>query len=268
MLVAFTIVRKKHERRPEQSSAFTSVCTFCCVAFITFVHLTSGAQAQLGLNVNPAPLVAPLNRSLNVMNSQVSRGLTRVTRQVNRGLGQATTSVNRGLNRLNSYGYRYPVQPRYPSTYYSRPSSIANRAPSSRLSTYAPQTLQQTPRAQQFDQSLTKKQLAALQEQQKQLAVTQAALGILPPNILSQLSVDQIGLQTAAQTAALDAEIGEIIEWTYEGISGSAQALAETTLGTMRCRDFKQTISMNGETLTATGSACERGIGQWARSSF
>lgn len=226
------------------------------------------AKAQIGFKVDPAPITAPINRSLNVMNAQVSRGLTRMTTQVNRGLGQVNTSVNRSLNRLNSYGYRYPNQPRYPRAYSYRPSSIANRAPSSRLSTTSPQTLQQPSTSHRSKRRMTRQQRAALQERQEQLAVTQAALGILPPDVLTQLSADHIGLQTAAQTAAFDASIGEIIEWTYDGVSGSAQALSETTLGTMRCRDFEQTITIAGETTSATGSACERGIGQWARSIF
>lgn len=253
-----------------------SVCKLslaaCCVTFFGLAFQMPDVQAQIGFKVNPAPLVAPItapiNRSLNVMNSQVSRGLTRMTTSVNRGLGQVNTSVNRGLNRLNSYGYRYPNQPRYPSSYSYRPTSIANRAPSSRLSTYTPGTLQQPTAPQRVQQRLSKKQIAALQEHQKEMASTQAALGILPPEVLTQLSPDQIGLQTAAQTAALDAQIGEIIEWKYEGVYGSAQALSETTMGTMRCREFEQTILMDGETKTATGSACERGVGQWARSIF
>lgn len=239
-----------------------------CVVIFGSPYVVFEANAQIGFKVDPAPIVAPLNRSLNVMNSQVSRGLTRMTNQVNRGLGQVNTSVNRGLNRLNSYGYRYPNQPRYPSNYSYRPSSIANRAPSSRLSTISPQTLQQPATSHRSKRRMTRQQRAALQEHQEHLAVTQAALGILPPDVLTQLSADHLGLQAAAQTAALDASIGEIIEWTYDGVSGSAQALSETSVGTMQCRDFKQTITISGETISATGSACERGTGQWARSIF
>lgn len=247
---------------------FKYVSAAFCVTVVGTIFPINHANAQIGLKVNPTSLTAPINRSLNVMNSQVSRGLTRMTNQVNRGLGQVNRSANRGLNRLNSYGYRYPNQPRYPSTNSYRPTSIANRAPSSRLSNYSAQSLQQAPEPQRVQQRLSKKQIAALQERQQQLAVTQAALGILPPDVLTQLGADHIGLQTAAQTAALDASIGEIIEWTYDGASGSAQALSETTVGTMRCREFEQTITISGETTSATGSACERGSGQWAKSIF
>lgn len=260
----YALGASKLSRKPGLWVAYATV--------LSFMILTPEADAQIGFKVNPAPLVAPItapvNRSLNVMNSQVSRGLTRMTNSVNRGLGQVNRSVNRGLNRVNSYGYRYPNQPRYPSNYSYRPTSIANRAPSSRLSTYTPQTLQQPSTPQTVERRLSKDQIAALQERQRELASTQAALGILPPDVLTKLSTDQIGLLSAAQNAALDAQIGEIIEWTYEGVYGSAQALSETTMGTMRCREFEQTIKINGETKSATGSACERGMGQWARSIF
>lgn len=114
-------------------------------------------------------------------------------------------------------------------------------------------------------QDLSEEQILAMQEQQKILAKSQAALGILPPAVLVQLSKDQVGLQNAAQAAALDAEIGEIIEWTYEDGYGSVQALSEDTFGTLRCRDFEQVITLNGVSQSATGSACARGNGQWAR---
>ena len=70
------------------------------------------------------------------------------------------------------------------------------------------------------------------------------------------------------QVAALDAQIGEIIEWTYEDISGSAQAVSEHTFGTIHCRDFVQTLTIEGATETSTASACQRGNGQWSRSVY
>lgn len=110
--------------------------------------------------------------------------------------------------------------------------------------------------------------MKAMQEQQKALAKSQAALGILPPAVLFQLSENQVGLQSAAQAAALDAEIGEIIEWTYEDGYGSVQALSEDAFGTLRCRTFEQVITLNGVSQSATGSACARGNGQWARANY
>ncbi|MBT6962017.1 MAG: hypothetical protein HOA00_12805 [Rhodospirillaceae bacterium] len=230
------------------------------------------AQAQLGLRVNPAPLVAPItapiNRSLNVLNNQVSRGLTQFNNQATRGLNQVNRSVNRSLNTVNrtAYGPRGAV--RYPNTNTYQPRSLANRSTAARSSYTSPQTLQRQQLPQTPPARLSKEQIKAMQAYQESRATTEAALGILPPAVLAQLSKDQIGLQNAAQAAATDAQIGEIIEWTYEGGYGSVQALSEHMLGTLRCRDFEQVITLNGVSKTATGSACARGNGQWARANY
>lgn len=110
--------------------------------------------------------------------------------------------------------------------------------------------------------------MAALRDHQASLAKTQAGMGILPPESLARLNDMQTGLQNAAQVAALDAQIGEIIEWTYEEAAGSAQAVSEHNFGTMHCREFKQTLTLDGAMQTATASACQRGNGQWARSTY
>ena len=110
--------------------------------------------------------------------------------------------------------------------------------------------------------------MAALRQHQAALAKSQAGLGILPADSLARLSDKQAGLQNAAQTAAFNAQIGEIIEWTYEGASGSAQAVSESRFGTMHCRTFEQSLTIDGKTQTASASACQRGTGQWALSVY
>jgi surface antigen len=228
------------------------------------VAVAPPADAQLGVRVNPAPIT----NSLNVLNSQVSRSVNQLSTQVSRGLGQVNTSVNRGLNRLNSFSYQPPLQVRTPRY---RPGGLGNRAVTPRSSYYAPQTLQApaaAPIAQSQQVRLSEDQINSLRTYQQSMAATQAAYGILPPEILTTLTDDQLGLQNAAQRVALDGEIGEIIDWTYEGVSGSVTVKSEHTFGTMRCRDFTQTISRGGETVEAQGTLCERGAGQWARSTF
>ena len=111
---------------------------------------------------------------------------------------------------------------------------------------------------------LSEEQMAALRQRQLDLAKSQAGLGILPADSLVRLSETQAGLQNAAQSAAFDAPIGEIIEWNYEGAAGSAQATAENRFGTMQCRDFVQTLTLDGNTQSAEASACRRGNGRWA----
>lgn len=227
------------------------------------------AHAQVGLRVNPAPITAPLNRSLTALNRQVSRSVTQFSSQATRSVGQINRSVNRSLNTMNRYTSGPRVQ--YPSGSTYPPSSLAHRSTTPRSSYSAPQSIQPTlpPATPQMGSvDLSEAQLDALRESQEATANSQAAFGILPPALLAQLSTDQIGLQNAAQNVALEAEIGEIIEWTYGGVYGAVQVMSEHTLGTMLCREFKQTMTLNDITETATGNACARGNGQWARANY
>lgn len=231
---------------------------------------SSETHAQFGVRVDPTPLTGSVNQSLNTVNNSVARGLNQLSRSVNRGLGQVNTSVNRGLNAVNGYGYRYPAQVRYPSYSTSyRPPSLANRASTAaRSSYYSPQSLTSPQTPQTGRLRLTDEQRAALQQHQAVVAQTQAGLGILPADSLMRLTEKQAGLQNAAQAAAFDAQIGEIIEWNYEGAAGSAQAVSESRFGTMQCRDFVQTLTIGDATQTAQATACRRGNGQWARAVY
>ena len=253
----------------ENRAIITGIFKVGCISLF-FLWLTAGASAQLGVRVDPAPITGAVNQSLNVINNQVSRGLTQMSSSVNRGLGQVSSSINRGLNGLNSYSYYPLVQVRYPSyrTTY-RPTSLANRASSAARSTYySPNTLT-SPTVQQSEPiRLTEEQLAALQEHQAALAKSQAGLGIMPADTLTRLSEMQAGLQNAAQQAAFDAPIGEIIEWSYEGASGSARAVSESRFGTLYCRTFEQSLTHEGNKQTASASACRRSNGQWALSAY
>lgn len=232
------------------------------------IGLSIEARAQLGVRIDPTPLTGAVNHSLNTVNRSVSQGLNQMSRSVNRGLGQVNTSVNRSLNALNSYTYPSPV--RYPSYRTSyRPTTLSNRAASAaRSSYYAPQTITQPTMQQSQRMRLSEEQVAALQEHQAATAKTRAGLGILPAESLARLNDTQAGLQNAAQKAAFSAELGEIIEWTYEGVSGSAQAVSENRFGTMYCREFKQTLTLDGNVQSAVATACQRGNGQWARSAY
>lgn len=256
--------RLRHLARATLRSCGTSAMALglTSAVFVGSSITDNAAQAQLGLRVNPAPITAPLTRSLNVLNSSVSRGVNQLNNQVNRSVGQMNRSVNRSINSMNSYTYGPRRVARYPS-YQTQPLATQTMAPNPPYGTT--QTLQRRAQKPQKQARLSKEQISAMQEQQAALAKSQAALGILPPAVLLQLSDDQRGLQNAAQSAALDAQIGEIIEWEYEGGYGSVQALSEDNFGTLRCRDFEQVITIDGVNQTATGTACARGNGQWAR---
>jgi len=245
--------------------AFSGIGLLASLAMVTAIPVP--AEAQLGVRVNPAPI----NRGLNVLNSQVSRSVNQLNTQVSRSLNQVNRSVNRGVNRLNSYAYQPPVQVRTPRY---RPGGLGNRAVTPRSSYYSPRALTpqlsqpQASSATRQDVRLSKEQIESLRAYQEDAASSLTAFGILPASALAGLSKDHIGLQNAAQHVALDGQIGEIIDWTFEGVSGSVTVKSEHKIGTMRCRDFIQTISQQGQTTEATGTLCQRGMGQWARSLY
>lgn len=263
------LVHIKNRLRSKRSfTGLTFAFGLVYAASYGMIAAVNTAYAQIGFRVNPAPVTAPLTRSLNVLNNQVSRSVSQLNRGVNRSVNQMNRSVNRGINRMNSYSYPPRNTVRYPRTTTYQTQRMATTSTVPQNSYTSPQSLQRQTTPQGPQQKLSKDQMKAMQEQQKALAKSQAALGILPPAVLFQLSENQVGLQSAAQAAALDAEIGEIIEWTYEDGYGSVQALSEDAFGTLRCRTFEQVITLNGVSQSATGSACARGNGQWARANY
>ena len=183
------------------SNATSAILRLSAVGLIISAFSTDVA-AQIGVRVNPAQLTGAVNQSLNAVNNQVFRGLNQLSSSVNRGLGQVNASVNRSLNTINSYGYRPPVQVRYPSYRTSyRPTNLSNRASSAaRSSYYSPQTMTQPQVQQRKPIQLSKEQKAALREQQAAMAKSQTGMGILPAESLARLNDMQTGLQNAASS--------------------------------------------------------------------
>lgn len=139
---------------------------------VSFIGITAPpAEAQLGLRVNPAPLVAPItapvNRSLNILNNQVSRGLTNFNNSATRGLNQVNRSVNCSLNTVNRYSYGPRRVVRYPTTNAYPRRSIANHSTSTRSPYTSPQSLQRRQLPQSQPTRLSKEQIKALQAYQE-----------------------------------------------------------------------------------------------------
>jgi surface antigen len=109
---------------------------------------------------------------------------------------------------------------------------------------------------------LTADQKAAIE---KAKTAGQQDLPILPDETLAKLTPDQRGMQNAAQIAALTAPIGEEIFWTDGDRTGSAVAEEEHTLGETVCRNFEQSVTIDGTPKEAHAIACKDGdSGHWA----
>ncbi len=69
-----------------------------------------------------------------------------------------------------------------------------------------------------------------------------------------------------ATTSAYSAPIGETIQWTnpQSGNSGTITPISEGyTSNDNYCREYRQTIIVDGRTETATGTACQDAYGEW-----
>ncbi len=78
------------------------------------------------------------------------------------------------------------------------------------------------------------------------------------------MSEDQVRYHEQAQIEATTAPLGEAIVWEADGASGAATALREgVDAGGHMCREFRQTVTIAGQTEEAYGTACLQEDGAW-----
>lgn len=83
-------------------------------------------------------------------------------------------------------------------------------------------------------------------------------------SLTNQLQEPQIRYYEQAQIDATSAPIGETIIWNDGGASGSATAIREgQNANGYTCREFQQTITIDGNFEEAYGTACLQGDGTW-----
>lgn len=92
---------------------------------------------------------------------------------------------------------------------------------------------------------------------------TKPSLDVLPKDTLERLTADQAGLQKAAQSEAMAADVGETIFWHVDGREGTAMTESENLMGGFTCRTFVQTIAFEDYFDKASLTACRNGNGAW-----
>lgn len=82
--------------------------------------------------------------------------------------------------------------------------------------------------------------------------------------LLDNLNEEQQRLHEQAQIEATMADVGEVIVWDDEGVSGSVTTTrtGRSTSGRY-CREFQQTITVGGKAEQAYGTACRQPDGAW-----
>lgn len=109
---------------------------------------------------------------------------------------------------------------------------------------------------------------AAAPETAPKAATTRAEtfLEVLPPELLDQLTQDQVNLQTLVQAEALAGAADETVFWELDGRAGTARAEAPHALGAFTCRAMIETIKL-GETATESrATACRTNVTGWTLS--
>jgi len=91
-------------------------------------------------------------------------------------------------------------------------------------------------------------------------------LDVLPPEVLDQLSQDQVNLQAIVQAEALDGEAGETIFWELDDRAGSARAEAPHTMGVFTCRGMIESIKQGDTATEARATACRSPSMAWTLS--
>jgi surface antigen len=98
----------------------------------------------------------------------------------------------------------------------------------------------------------------------------QALLEVLPPEVLDQMTKDELILQAMIQLEALTSDKDEVIFWDLEGHAGTASAEKEHRMGTFVCRTITETIKLDttedAQALQSKATACRTDDVGWSLS--
>ena len=93
---------------------------------------------------------------------------------------------------------------------------------------------------------------------------------VLPPEVLDQMTKDELILQSMVQLEALNNSKDEVIFWDFEGHAGTAAAEAEHRMGTFTCRKITETIKLDqaedAKATQSTATACHTDNDGWSLS--
>lgn len=94
-------------------------------------------------------------------------------------------------------------------------------------------------------------------------------LEVMPPELLDQLTNDQLTLQSMIQADALEGPGGETVFWELDGRAGTAVAEEPHRMGGFTCRALTETLKMaeaDAEATQATATACRTEATSWTLS--
>lgn len=93
-------------------------------------------------------------------------------------------------------------------------------------------------------------------------------LEVMPPELLDQLTKDELILQSIIQLDALDGPGKETVFWDLNGRAGTAFAEDPVVKGDFTCRVITETLKLDdsGEATESKATACKTSVAKWALS--
>lgn len=214
------------------------------MAILFTVLATVGPSLSGCVAVNAAAAVSRATiGTVNAVGTGVTRAVTNTSMAVSRSVQQIPAAM------------MYRTVPRQVVIPLRSTRSYASRPTRSAVSTQRPRTVS----------TISK----ASSKKKKQSKERGEILEVLPPELLDQLSDDQLILQSIVQTDALDGPGEETVFWELDGRAGTALAEEMHQMGGFTCRDIVETIKLAETDTEATQSratACRTEATSWTLS--
>lgn len=91
-------------------------------------------------------------------------------------------------------------------------------------------------------------------------------LEVMPPELLDQLTQDQINLQALVQSEALAGPVGETVYWDVDDRSGTSRAEEPHAMGAFTCRVMVESLKIDGTATESRATACRTEATAWTLS--
>lgn len=195
-------------------------------------------------------IAAPLLEGCAIVNgaAAVSRAVVASSNAVTRTVVNSSNAIVRSVSRIPA-STMYNAAPRRIVVPARSPQRTATRqASTSRATKAAAQKAKQPPR------KMTKERSEILE--------------VLPPEVLDQMTKDELILQSIVQLDALDGPGKEVVFWDLNGRAGTAFADAPHNTGGFKCRMVTETIKLDdsGEAIESKATACKTESTAWTLS--
>ncbi len=192
----------------------------------------------------------PLLQGCAVVNAAaaVSRAVVASSNAVTRTVTNSSNAIVRSVQRI-------PAQTMY------------NTVPR-RVVIPARQPTQPTPAQVAAAQQRAAKAAAAKMPKKKMSKERAAILEVMPPELLDQLTKDELILQSMIQLDALDGPGKETVYWDLKGHAGTAFAEDPSTHGGFTCRIITETLKLDdsGEATESKATVCKTEGTHWTLS--